>query len=84
MGLDYSGRWLRVRSGITGRSILCQLRRAVYAAASLAENAEIAFNAGSHTEVIKLAYKDFERLVKPKVVSFTTWAPGGEGVTAVT
>lgn len=45
---------------------------AVYAAASLAENEEIAFNAGSHTEVIKLAYKDFERLVKPKVVSFTT------------
>jgi Ala-tRNA(Pro) deacylase len=44
----------------------------VYAAASLAENEEIAFNAGSHTEVIKLAYKDFERLVKPKVVSFTT------------
>jgi Ala-tRNA(Pro) deacylase len=44
----------------------------VYAAASLSENAEIAFNAGSHTEVIKLAYADFERLVKPKVVSFTT------------
>jgi Ala-tRNA(Pro) deacylase len=44
----------------------------VYAAASLAENEEIAFNAGSHTEVIKLAYRDFERLVKPKVVSFTT------------
>jgi len=45
---------------------------AVYAAASLAENEQIAFNAGSHTEVIKLAYKDFERLVRPKVVSFTT------------
>jgi len=45
---------------------------AVYAAASLADNEEIAFNAGSHTEIIKLAYKDFERLVKPKVVSFTT------------
>jgi Ala-tRNA(Pro) deacylase len=44
----------------------------VYAAAALGENEEIAFNAGSHTEVIKLAYKDFERLVKPKVVSFTT------------
>lgn len=44
----------------------------VYAASSLAENANIAFNAGSHTEVIKLAYKDFERLVRPKVVSFTT------------
>ena len=45
---------------------------AVYAAGSLAENEEIAFNAGSHTEIIKLAYKDFERLVKPKVMSFTT------------
>jgi len=45
---------------------------AVYAAASLASTPEIAFNAGSHTEVIKLAYSDFERLVKPKVVSFTT------------
>ena len=44
----------------------------VYAAASLSENEEIAFNAGSHTEVIKLAYRDFERLAKPKVLSFTT------------
>jgi len=44
----------------------------VYAAAALADNDEIAFNAGSHREVIKLAYKDFERLVRPKVVSFTT------------
>ena len=44
----------------------------VYVAAALGENEQIAFNAGSHTEVIKLAYKDFERLVKPKVVSFTT------------
>jgi Ala-tRNA(Pro) deacylase len=44
----------------------------VFAAASLGDNEEIAFNAGSHTEVIKLAYKDFERLVKPRVVSFTT------------
>ena len=42
------------------------------AAAALGENEAIAFNAGSHTEVIKLAYKDFERLAKPKVVSFTT------------
>jgi Ala-tRNA(Pro) deacylase len=44
----------------------------VYAAASLSDSEEIAFNAGSHTEVIKLAYRDFERLAKPKVVSFTT------------
>ncbi len=44
----------------------------VYAAESLTQNQEIAFNAGSHTEIIKLAFADFERLVKPKVVSFTT------------
>lgn len=44
----------------------------VFAAESLGESEEIAFNAGSHVEVIKLAYTDFERLVKPKVVSFTT------------
>jgi hypothetical protein len=25
-GLDYPGRWLRVRAGTTGRSKLCQLR----------------------------------------------------------
>jgi Ala-tRNA(Pro) deacylase len=44
----------------------------VYVAESLTENDEIAFNAGSHTEAIKLAYRDFEQLVQPKVVSFTT------------
>ena len=44
----------------------------VFVAGSLTENEEIAFNAGSHTEVIKLAYRDFERLVQPKVLSFTT------------
>ena len=44
----------------------------VYVAASLTQNEEIVFNAGSHTEAIKLAFKDFERLVRPHVVSFTT------------
>ncbi len=44
----------------------------VFAAESLHESREIAFNAGSHVEVIKLAYEDFERLAKPKVMSFTT------------
>jgi Ala-tRNA(Pro) deacylase len=43
----------------------------VFAAESLAEEEEIAFNAGSHTELIRLAYKDFERLVEPKVVKFS-------------
>ena len=44
----------------------------VYVAEALTRNEEIAFNAGSHTEVIQLRSKDFERLVHPKVVSFTT------------
>lgn len=37
----------------------------------LAKNDEIAFNAGTHTEVVKLSFKDFERLVKPKVLAIT-------------
>jgi Ala-tRNA(Pro) deacylase len=43
----------------------------VFVADSLAEDKEIAFNAGSHTELIRLSYGDFERLVKPKVVTFS-------------
>lgn len=42
----------------------------VYVANILGENEEIAFNAGSHTEVIRLAYADFNRLVNPQVLSF--------------
>ena len=42
----------------------------VYVADILGENEEIAFNAGSHTEVIRLAYADFNRLVNPRVLSF--------------
>jgi Ala-tRNA(Pro) deacylase len=44
----------------------------VYLAESLTSNTELAFNAGSHTEVIKMSFQDFERLVQPKVMSFTT------------
>ena len=44
----------------------------VYVAESLSGNDQIAFNAGSHTEVIKMAYADFERLARPRVISFTT------------
>lgn len=40
----------------------------VYAAKVLAEDDQIAFNAGSHTELIQMSYKDFESIVKPKVV----------------
>ena len=42
----------------------------VYVAVPLTEDKEIAFNAGSHTELIRLAYADFERLVKPTIGEF--------------
>lgn len=43
----------------------------VYASSALREDEEIAFNAGSHTELIKLSYKDFENLVKPTVADIS-------------
>lgn len=39
----------------------------VFVDVSLSEDEEIAFNAGSHTELIRLSYKDFDALVKPRV-----------------
>ena len=42
----------------------------VYVADSLTEDEGIAFNAGSHTELVRMAYRDFERLVQPKVMRF--------------
>ena len=43
----------------------------VVVAQRLTEDDDIAFNAGTHTELIKLAYSDFERLVKPRILKFT-------------
>jgi Ala-tRNA(Pro) deacylase len=42
----------------------------VYISSHLAHQDHILFNAGSHSELMQLAYGDFERLVKPKVVAF--------------
>lgn len=42
----------------------------VYISDALAKDKEIAFNAGSHTELIRMAYKDFKKLVNPKVITF--------------
>jgi len=44
----------------------------VYVAESLEEDEEIVFNAGSHIDLIKLSFKDFARLVKPKVMKFSS------------
>lgn len=43
----------------------------VLVAESLAEDEEIVFNACSHRDLIKINYRDFERLVNPKVISFS-------------
>lgn len=43
---------------------------AVYVAKVLTEEGEIAFNAGTHTEIIQMTYRDFERLVHPMVMKF--------------
>ena len=40
----------------------------VYVEPHLAADALIAFNAGTHTEVIRMAYRDFERLAHPHLV----------------
>ena len=43
----------------------------VYSDRSLTDDDQIAFNAGSHAELIQLAYRDFERLVEPVVTSLS-------------
>ncbi len=42
----------------------------VFASRNLAAD-EIAFNAGSHTELIRMSYKDFESLVQPKIAELS-------------
>lgn len=42
----------------------------VFVTDTLCQDAEIAFNAGTHKELIKLRYQDFEKLVKPTVDHF--------------
>lgn len=41
-----------------------------YVAARLADDEYIAFNAGTHTELIRMRYRDFARLADPKVLAF--------------
>jgi len=40
----------------------------VFVAQSLSQDREIAFNAGSHAELVKLAYADYKRLLEPTVI----------------
>ena len=43
----------------------------VYVDTTLTQDRVIAFNAGSHSELIQLEYADFRRLVEPVVLSFS-------------
>ncbi|MFQ5599252.1 MAG: aminoacyl-tRNA deacylase [Candidatus Krumholzibacteriia bacterium] len=46
----------------------------VYVAEVLTEDEVIAFNAGSHSQLIQMKYEDFEKLVEPQKVDFTVRA----------
>jgi len=46
----------------------------VFVEESLTRDKEIAFNAGTHHELIRLSYEDFARLVQPTVAKFATMA----------
>lgn len=42
----------------------------VYVAKVLTKEEQIAFNAGTHTEIIQMAYRDYDHLVHPRVMKF--------------
>jgi len=44
----------------------------VYADKSLENDEEIAFNAGTHRELIRMRWEDYKRLVQPTMMSFAT------------
>lgn len=43
----------------------------VYLDKSLEENDTVAFNAGTHTDVLKIKLKDYIRLVNPEIIDFS-------------
>jgi len=47
----------------------------VYADENLERDKEIAFNAGTHRELIRMAWDDYKRLVQPKRISFAAGRP---------
>jgi|FaiFalDrversion3_1042247.scaffolds.fasta_scaffold00124_8 Ala-tRNA(Pro) deacylase len=44
----------------------------VYVDRSLTRDPEIVFNAGTHRETIRIRYEDYDRLVQPQVLDFST------------
>ena len=48
----------------------------VFADESLSRDKEIAFNAGSHRELLRLAWDDFKKLAEPRIAKFATGRMG--------
>ena len=48
----------------------------MYVDEMLTRDKEIAFNAGTHLELIRMKYDDFDRLAEPEVLAFSTRHPG--------
>ena len=46
----------------------------VFVDEGLSQDKEIAFNAGTHSELIRMSYADFARLVQPTVIGFAAKA----------
>jgi Ala-tRNA(Pro) deacylase len=42
-----------------------------YVAQRLTEDEYIAFNAGTHTELIRMRFRDFEKLAEPRILAFS-------------
>ncbi|MCI0562496.1 MAG: YbaK/EbsC family protein, partial [Nitrososphaera sp.] len=40
----------------------------VFVSRALTEDKEIAFNAGSHTEIMRLSFQDYSHLVAPRII----------------
>jgi Ala-tRNA(Pro) deacylase len=49
---------------------------AVFVDEGLAREKEIAFNAGTHRELIRMSYEDFDRLVKPRMLKLVAGRAG--------
>ncbi len=48
----------------------------LYGMPVFADDKEIAFNAGTHSELIRLSWEDFVRLVQPRVLKFSSARTG--------
>jgi Ala-tRNA(Pro) deacylase len=48
----------------------------VYVDETLTRDEEIAFNAGTHFELVRMKYEDFDKLVEPEVLEFSTRRSG--------